>query len=161
MKVKPCGTKYGNTYAYNITMTPTIAPRAIECQNKKRKIMPSLPSWLVAAVATQIDCASTIFPITPPALFAEVIRIGSKCNCSAVMRGKLPNKAFDEVSLPGRATPNHPRKGPKNGKNHPAWVNARPKTASVPEYRGTKPGQSRPEIAKPPNRMRHSIYPKP
>src|SRR5437660_1731370 len=67
-------------------MIPTIAPSAIECQNTKRKIMPSLPSWLVAAVATQIDCASTILPITPPALLAEVIRMGSKCNCSTVMR---------------------------------------------------------------------------
>jgi hypothetical protein len=29
-KVKPCGIKCGNTYAYIITITPTIAASAIE-----------------------------------------------------------------------------------------------------------------------------------
>src|SRR5215471_10332128 len=143
-----------------MTIRPTIEPKAIECQTTKRKIMPSLPTWLVAAVATQIDCASTILPITPPALLAEVISTESRRNCSAVMRCKLPKSAFEEVSLPVRATPSHPRKVPKNGKNHPVWVNAKPKTASVPEYRVTKPNPSIPEIANTAKRIRTSVRPK-
>src|SRR5438270_5111329 len=139
---------------------PTMAPRAIECQTTKRKIMPSLPTWFVAAVATQIDCASTILPITPPALLAAVIRTGSRLSCVAVIFCKLPNKALDDVSLPVRATPSHPRKVPKNGKNHPVWVKASPKTASVPEYRVTKPSPSMAEIASTAQRMRKSVCPK-
>src|SRR5215831_5257250 len=132
----------------------------MECHTTKRKIMPSLPTWLVAAVATQIDCASTILPITPPALLAEVIRTGSKPSCVAVIFCKLPNSAFDEVSLPVKATPSHPRKVPKNGKNHPVWVNASPKTASVPEYRVTKPKPSMQEIASTAQRIRYNVCPK-
>src|SRR5215471_1532968 len=142
-----------------MTIKPTIAPKAIECQTTKRKIMPSLPTWLVAAVATQIDCASTILPITPPALLAEVIRMGSSPNCWAVIFCRLPNNAFDEVSLPVRATPSHPRKVPKNGKNHPVWVKASPKTASVPEYRVTKPKPSMQEMAKTAQRIRNKVCP--
>jgi len=41
----------------------------------KRKMEPSLPTWLVAAVAMQMDCASIILPITPPALFVAHIKI--------------------------------------------------------------------------------------
>src|SRR5215472_12128628 len=104
-----------------------------------------------------MDCASTILPITPPALLAEVISTESKRNCSAVMRCKLPNSALDEVSLPVSATPSHPRKVPKKGKSHPVWVNARPRTASVPEYRVTKPNPSIPEIARTANRIRTSV----
>src|SRR5713101_7501988 len=94
-----------------------------------------------------MDCASTILPITPPALFAEV------------MRCRLPNSAFEEVSLPVRATPNQPRNVPKNGKNQPVCVNARPKTASVPEYRVTNPSPSIPEIASTANRIRKTVCP--
>src|SRR5262249_31969420 len=143
-----------------MTISPTMAPKAIECQTTKRKTMPSLPTWLVAAVATQMDCASTILPMTPPALLADVIRIGFRPSCSAVMRCKLPNRAFDDVSLPVRATPSHPRKVPKNGKNHPVWVNASPKTASVPEYRVTKPKPSMQEIASTAQRIRYNVCPK-
>src|ERR1051326_5878678 len=141
-------------------MMPTIAPSASECQTTKRKIKPSLPTWLVAAVATHIDCASTILPITPPALFAAVISTGSRCNCSAVIRCKLPKSAFEEVSLPVSATPSQPRKVPKNGKNHPVCVNARPNTASVPEYLVTKPNPSMAEIATTANRMRFNVWKK-
>jgi hypothetical protein len=42
--VKPWGTPPGNTYAYSSTITPTIAPSAIECQNTYRKIEPSFPT---------------------------------------------------------------------------------------------------------------------
>src|SRR5215510_16274869 len=132
----------------------------MECHTTKRKIMPSLPTWLVAAVATQIDCASTILPITPPALLATVIRTGSRPSCWAVIFCKLPNRALDEVSLPVRATPSHPRKVPKNGKYHPVWVNASPKTASVPEYRVTNPRPNIHEMAKTAHRILNNVWPK-
>src|SRR5260221_1034820 len=137
-----------------------MAPSAMECQTTKRKIMPSLPTWLVAAVATQIDCASTILPITPPALLAAVIRTGSRPSCWAVIFCKLPNNALDEVSLPVNATPSHPRKVPKNGKNQPVWVNASPKTASLPEYLVTKPNPSMAEMASTAHRIRNNVRPK-
>src|SRR5277367_3781008 len=131
--VKPCGTKCGNTYAYSITITPTIEPSAIECQNTNRKIIPSLPTCSVAAVAIVIDCASTIFPITPPALLAAHIRMGSIPSCCDVILCRLPNSALADVSLPVSATPSHPRNVPKNGYSHPVRVKARPSTASRPE----------------------------
>src|SRR5450432_3634483 len=141
-------------------MMPTIAPSAMECQNTKRKIMPSLPTWLVAAVATQIDCASTILPMTPPALLAAVIRTGSRPSCWAVIFCKLPNRALDEVSLPVSATPSQPRNVPKNGYSHPVWVKASPNTASVPEYRVTNPNPSMAEMASTANRIRQAVWPK-
>src|SRR5689334_110129 len=132
----------------------------MECQTTKRKIKPSLPTWLVAAVATQIDCASTILPITPPALLAAVISTGSSPSCWAVIFCKLPNNASAEVSLPVNATPSQPRNVPKNGKNHPIWVNASPRTASVPEYRVTNPRPSMAEMASTAHRSRNNVYPK-
>src|SRR5439155_13581157 len=131
--VNPCGTAAGKTYAYINTINPTIAPSAIECQNTYRKIIPSLPTWFVADVATVIDCASTILPITPPAELAAHISTESSLSWSAVIRCRLPNSALDEVSLPVSATPSHPRYVPKNGYSHPVRVNARPSTASSPE----------------------------
>jgi len=47
----------------------------------KRKMEPSLPTWLVAAVAMQMDCASIILPITPPALLAAHMRMGLRLSC--------------------------------------------------------------------------------
>src|SRR5258705_13760216 len=76
------------------------------------------------------------------------------------MRCKLPNNAFDEVSLPVSATPSQPRNVPKNGKNHPVCVNARPKTASVPEYLVTKPSPSMAEMASTAKRIRNNVAPK-
>ena len=52
---------------------------------------------------------------TTPAEFAEQMRIGSRFNCCAVIFCRLPNSAFDEVSLPVSATPSHPRNAAKNG----------------------------------------------
>src|SRR5207302_11499354 len=63
MKVKPCGTKLAKTYAYSITIIPTIEAKAMECQKPNLKILPSFPNWLVAEVAIIMDCASTILPI--------------------------------------------------------------------------------------------------
>src|SRR5213593_619956 len=105
----------------------------MECQNTYRKMIPSLPTWFVAEVATQIDCASTILPITPPAELAAHIRTGSRLSCCAVIRCKLPNSAFDEVSVPLTATPSQPRYVPKKGNSQPVRVNANPSTASRPE----------------------------
>src|SRR6266446_945594 len=135
MKFNPLGMNCGKTYAYIMTMMPTIAASATECQNTIRKIDPSLPTWFVAAVAMQIDCASIIFPITPPALFVAHIRIGLRFSCCAVIFCKPPNSTFEDVSLPVSATPSQPINVPKNGKSQPVRVNARPKTASMPEYR--------------------------
>src|SRR5712692_10262900 len=70
----------------------------------------------------QMDCASIILPITPPALFVAHMRIGLKFNCCAVIFCKQPKRAFDEVSLPVSATPSHPMNVPKNGKNQPVPV---------------------------------------
>src|ERR1700733_4350869 len=114
-------------------------PSATECQATYRKIIPSLPTCSVAAVAIVIDCASTILPITPPQLLAAHISTGSIPSCCEVIRCKLPNSALDEVSLPVSATPSHPRNVPKNGYNHPVRVNARPGAASSPGWRGTYP----------------------
>jgi len=78
----------------------------------------------VAVLETTIDCASIIFPITPPELFAAAIKIGLRPTCDAVIFCRLPNKTFDEVSDPVNATPNQPSIVPKNGYNHPVLANA-------------------------------------
>ena len=62
-------------------MIPTIEHSATECHATNRKIIPSFPTCSVAAVAIVIDCASTIFPITPPALLAAHISTGSIPSC--------------------------------------------------------------------------------
>src|SRR5229473_330416 len=147
MKFNPFGMNCGSTYAYIMTMMPTIAASATECQKTKRKIEPSLPTWLVAAVAMQMDCASIILPITPPALLVAHMRIGLKWSCCAVIFCKPPKSAFEEVSLPVSATPSHPINVPKNGKNQPVRVKANPKTASMPEYLVTYPKPSMHDIA--------------
>ena len=59
--------------------------------------------------------ASIILPITPPELFAAAISVGLRPSCSAVIRCRLPNSTFDEVSEPVSATPSHPSIVPKNG----------------------------------------------
>src|SRR5947209_33295 len=126
MKFNPLGMNCGKTYAYIMTMIPTIAASATECQKTNRKIDPSLPTWFVAAVAMQIDCASIIFPITPPALFVAHIRIGLRFSCCAVIFCKPPNSTFEDVSLPVSATPSQPINVPKNGKSQPVRLKSRP-----------------------------------
>src|SRR2546429_3653601 len=86
-----------------MTMMPTMAASATECQKTKRKMEPSLPTWLVAAVAMQMDCASIILPITPPALFVAHMRMGLRLSCWAVIFCKPPKRTFEDVSLPVRA----------------------------------------------------------
>src|SRR5260221_14336542 len=98
-----------------MTSTPTRQASAIECQNTKRRIVPSCPNQLVAVEATTIDCASIILPMTPPDEFAAPMRIGESPNCSEVIFCRLPNKMFDAVSDPVSATPNHPHNVPKKG----------------------------------------------
>src|SRR5690348_2128189 len=133
MKLSPCGMNWGNTYAYIMTITPTIAARDTECQKTNRKIEPSCPTWLVAAVAMQMDCATIILPMTPPAEFVAAIRIGLRPSCCAVIFCKPPKRTLDDVSLPVRATPSQPINEPKKGKNQPVRVKASPSTASMPE----------------------------
>ncbi len=62
-------------------MIPTMEHSATECHATNRKMIPSFPTCSVADVAIVMDCASTIFPITPPALLAAHIRIGSMPSC--------------------------------------------------------------------------------
>src|SRR5438270_10287341 len=98
-----------------MTRMPTRQASAIECQNTKRRIVPSCPNQFVAVEATTIDCASIILPITPPDELAALIRIGERPNCSEVIFCRLPNRIFDAVSDPVSATPNQPSSVPKNG----------------------------------------------
>jgi len=58
---------------------------------------------LVAAVAMQMDCASIILPITPPALLVAHMRMGLRLSCWAVIFCKPPKRTFEDVSLPVRA----------------------------------------------------------
>src|SRR2546430_13379809 len=78
-----------------------------------------------------MDCASPILPITPPAELAAHIRTGSRLSCCAVIRCKLPNSAFDEASLPVRATPSQPRYVPKKGNSQPVRVRSEEHTSEL------------------------------
>ena len=69
----------------------------------------------VAVLATTIDCASIILPITPPELFAAAISTGLSPSCNAVIFCRLPNSTFDDVSDPVNATPSQPSIVPKKG----------------------------------------------
>ncbi len=85
------------------------------CQKTALKTSASRPSSRQAVEATTMLWASIIFPITPPALLAEVISTGEMPICSAVTFCRLPNRAFEPASVPVRATPSQPRSVPKNG----------------------------------------------
>src|SRR6185312_4850707 len=98
-----------------MTSTPTAQASTIECQNTKRRIVPSCPNQFVAVEATTIDCASIILPMTPPDEFAALIRIGESPNCCEVIFCRLPNRMFEAVSDPVSATPSHPSSVPKKG----------------------------------------------
>ena len=60
-------------------------------------------------------CASIILPITPPELFAAAINTGFKPKLFAVIFCRLPNRTFDDVSLPVSATPSQPSIAAKKG----------------------------------------------
>src|SRR5215207_11166722 len=105
----------------------------MECQNTKRRMLPSCPNQFVAVDATTMDCASIILPITPPDEFAAAMRMGDNPSCSDVIFCKPPNSTFEAVSDPVNATPSQPSKVPKNGYRMPVPANARPSVASTPE----------------------------
>src|SRR3981189_2172058 len=98
-----------------MTKRPTRHASAMECQNTKRRMVPSWPYQLVAVEATTIDCASIILPMTPPDEFAAAIRTGEMPSCCDVIFCRLPNRIFDDVSDPVSATPSQPSKVPKKG----------------------------------------------
>src|SRR3569833_2960226 len=98
-----------------MTRTPTRQASTIECQNTKRRIVPSWPHQLVAVEATTIDCASIILPMTPHEEFAALIRIGEMRSCVDVLFCKLLNRMFDAVSDAVSATPYLPSRVPKKG----------------------------------------------
>src|SRR5436309_8859358 len=104
---------------------------AIECQNTKRRMVPSCPHQFVSVEATTIDWASIILPITPPDELAAPIRIGDRPSCSEVIFCSPPNSTLDAVSEPVSATPSQPSKVPKNGYKTPALAKARPIVASI------------------------------
>src|SRR5262249_49848835 len=137
--VRQCTIMPVKTYACSITSTPTRQASAIECQNTKRRIVPSCPNQLVAVEATTIDCASIILPMTPPDEFAALIRIDDRPSCSEVIFCRLPNRMFEAVSEPVSATPSHPSSVPKNGYSTPVAAKARPSVASIPDSRVSVP----------------------
>src|SRR3954452_25278641 len=98
-----------------MTSPPTAQASTIECQNTKRRIVPSWPNQFVAVEATTIDCASIILPMTPPDEFAALISTGERPSCSDVIFCKLPNSTLEAVSEPVNATPNQPSSVPKKG----------------------------------------------
>src|SRR5260370_8516809 len=104
----------------------------MECQNTKRRIVPSWPNQLVAVEATTIDCASIILPMTPPDEFAAPIRIGDRPSGSDVIFCRLPTRMLEGVSEPGSAPPNQPSSGPKNGQSAPQPAKAAPSAHSIP-----------------------------
>src|SRR5258708_11113460 len=91
-----------------MTKRPTRQASAIECQNTKRRMVPSCPYQLVAVEATTIDCASIILPITPPDELAAPIRIGESPSCSDVIFCKFPNSTLEAVWGPLSANPHPP-----------------------------------------------------
>src|SRR5260370_18540321 len=122
-----------------MTRRPTRQASAIECQNTKRRMVPSCPYQLVAVEATTIDCASIILPMTPPEELAAPIKIGDKPSCCEVIFCRLPNRMLEAVSDPVSATPNQPSSVPKNGYSTPVAANARPSVASTPDSRVNVP----------------------
>src|SRR5262249_41011735 len=114
------GMSAGNANANSITINPTTQTRARLWPSTARKMADSRPSCCVAVLAMTIDCASIIFPITPPAEFAAAIRTGFSPSRSAVTFWRLPNSAFEPASVPVRATPSQPSSVPKNGNRGPA-----------------------------------------
>ena len=69
----------------------------------------------VAATATARLVRLIILPITPPAEFDAAIIAGLSPRLFAVTTCRLPNSAFEEVSLPVRNTPSQPSSELKNG----------------------------------------------
>ena len=65
---------------------------------------------VISHLGAQIDVRKSV--ANP--MFDATINVGLSPNCSAVIRCRLPNSAFDDVSLPVSATPNQPKSGAKN-----------------------------------------------
>src|SRR3954453_2061297 len=104
----------------------------MECQNTKRRMVPSCPNQLVAVEATTIDWGSIILPMTPPDEFAPPMRIGDNPSCPDVIFCNPPNRTLEAVSDPVSATPSQPSSVPKNGYRMPVPAKARPRVASTP-----------------------------
>jgi hypothetical protein len=107
--------------------------RMSECITVKRKMSASLPTWFVAAVATERDCGEIILPQTPPEELAATVTTGSTPIWVAVTSCSFPNRAFAEVSEPVMNTPSQPRNAAKKGKRTPVFEKASPRVTAMPE----------------------------
>src|SRR5208283_1962244 len=108
-------TAHFRTWAKSQTVAPTSQTSARLCQMIARSMSPSLPPWLVAAATTTIDCAAIIFPMTPPPVLADAIRISFNPSFLAVTFWRLPNRTLLDVSEPVTATPTQPSNVPNTG----------------------------------------------
>src|SRR2546427_9689968 len=87
----------------------------------RAKISPSAPTLFTPAAPTDRFCGLIILPITPPDELVPAVRMGLTLpSCWAVCAWSGPNRVFEEVSLPGRNTPSHPRNAATHGETTPA-----------------------------------------
>src|SRR2546425_6720316 len=95
---------------------------------------PSAPTLFTPAAPTDRFCGLIILPITPPDEFVAAVRIGlTLCSCWAVCAWSGPNNVFDDVSLPVRNTPSHPRNAATNGNTKPVFEKAMARLDVMPE----------------------------
>src|SRR2546430_556787 len=86
------------------------------------------------AAPTDRFCGLINLPITPPDEFVAAVRIGlTLCSCWAVCAWSGPNSVFDDVSLPVRNTPSHPRNAATNGNTNPVFEKAMARLDVMPE----------------------------
>ena len=73
------------------------------------------PRWLLHSILIGVLIGNTIEAGADIGGMAAAIRTGGRPSCSDVIFCRLPNRTFDAVSEPVRATPSHPSKVPKKG----------------------------------------------
>src|SRR2546428_13758411 len=92
----------------------------------RRKISPSAPTRVTPAAPTDRFCGLIILPITPPDELVPAVRMGlTLASCWAGRGWSRPNRGVEEVSLPVRDTPRHPRDAGTNGNTTPVLAKVR------------------------------------
>ena len=114
------------------------AARATLCQKKKRRICPSPPLFRGDGRHDDALGVDHLAHHAAGAVGGARSDIGFRAQLLGVIRCRLPNSAFDDVSEPVSATPSQPRSGAKNGYDQPVLVKASPSVASLPLYLVTK-----------------------